>query len=75
MYCRTRSPAIGRGAGDPGLPPAVQAIPDAGLLTDIRRHQAGLFDDEVLRFTVARVVLNPQREAEATFNVLDAGPA
>src|SRR5262245_31220669 len=50
--------------------PAVQAIPDPGLLTNIRRHHAGLFDDEVLRFTVARVVLNPELQVEATFNVL-----
>src|SRR5437867_3217968 len=32
----------------------------------------GLFDDEVHRFTVARVVLNPELQVEATFNVLYA---
>ena len=37
--------------------PSVQAIPDPGLLTNIRRHHTGLFDNEVLRFTVAGVVL------------------
>src|SRR2546422_10753438 len=52
--------------------PAVQAIPDPGLLTNIRRHHTGLFDDEVLRFTVARVVLNPELQVEATVNVLYA---
>jgi len=30
--------------------PAIQAIPDSGLLSNLRRHQPGLFDDEVLRF-------------------------
>src|SRR5436190_9626778 len=55
--------------------PAIQAIPDSGLLTNLRRHSTGLFDDEVLRFTVARVVLDPERQSEAAFNVLDARPA
>src|SRR5438105_5355286 len=36
------------------FPPTIQAIPYSGLLTNIRRHQMGLFDDEVLGFTVAR---------------------
>src|SRR5438552_16408415 len=52
--------------------PTVQAIPDPGLLTNIRRHHTGLFDDEVLRFTVPRVVLNPELQVEAMFNVLYA---
>src|SRR5712691_4067330 len=52
--------------------PAIQAIPDSGLLTNLRRHQMGLFDDEVLRFTVARVVLNSELEVEAAFHVLHA---
>src|SRR5882672_6545627 len=50
--------------------PAIQAIPDSGLLTNLRRHQMGLFDDEVLRFTVARVVLDSARQVEAAFHVL-----
>src|SRR5207237_789984 len=33
--------------------PAVQAIPDPGLFANIGRHHPGLFDDEILRFTVA----------------------
>src|SRR2546421_3187321 len=40
--------------------PAIQAIPDSRLLTNLRRHQACLFDDEVLRFTVARIVVNSE---------------
>src|ERR1700726_3012790 len=31
--------------------PAVQAIPDPGLLTNLRRQPTGLLDDEVLGFT------------------------
>ena len=42
---------------------------------NLRRHQTGLFDDEVLRFTVARVVLDPERQADATFEVLGSRPA
>src|SRR5882724_9071615 len=56
-------------ARDLFFPPAIQAIPDSGLLTDLRSHQTGLFDDEVLRFTVARVVLDSKRKVEATFRV------
>src|SRR6266849_5479061 len=52
--------------------PAVQAIPDSGLLTNLRRHQTGLCDDEGLRFTVARVVLNSELQVEAAFHVLHA---
>src|SRR5437016_3101236 len=52
--------------------PAIQAIPDSGLLTNLRRHQMGLFDDEVLRFTVARIVFNSELQVEATFYVLYA---
>ena len=52
--------------------PAVQAISDPGLPTNLRRHQTGLLDDEVLGYTVARVVLNPELQVEAAFNVLDA---
>src|SRR5271170_2543358 len=52
--------------------PAIQAIPDSGLLTNLRRHQMGLFDDEVLRFTVARVVLNSELQVEPAFHVLHA---
>src|SRR4029453_3809026 len=48
-----------RAARDLFFSPAVQAIPDSGLLANIRRHQTGLFDDEVLRFAVARVVPHP----------------
>src|SRR5207245_6702842 len=59
-------------ARDPFFSPAIQAIPDSGLLTNLRRHQMGLFDDEVLRFTVAGVVLNSELEVEAAFHVLHA---
>src|SRR5213593_195092 len=52
--------------------PAIQAIPDSGLLTNRRRHQTCLFDDEVLRFTVARVVPNSELHVEAAFHVLYA---
>ena len=52
--------------------PTIQAVPDSGLLTNLRRHQVGLFDDEVLRFTVARVVLNSELQVEAAFHVLQA---
>src|SRR5213593_149521 len=52
--------------------PAIQAIPDSGLLTNLRRHQVGLFDNEVLRFTVARVVPNSELHVEAAFHVLYA---
>src|SRR5436190_19528868 len=55
--------------------PAIQAIPDSGLLTNLRRHSTGLFDNEVLRFTVARVVLNSELQVEAAFHVLHARPA
>ena len=60
-------------ARDLFFPPAVQAIPDSGLLTDVRRHPTGLFDDEVLRFTVARVVLDSEPQTEAAFQVLYSG--
>ena len=55
--------------------PAVQPIPDSGLLANVRRYPPALFDDEVLRFTVARVVLDPELQVEATFDVLEARPA
>src|ERR1039457_2697798 len=55
--------------------PAVQAIPDSRLLTNLRRHQMCLFDDELLRFTVARVVLDSELQVEAAVHVLHAGPA
>ena len=71
MYCRTRSPYVGAAARDV-FSPAIQAIPDSGLLTNLRRHQMGLFDDEVLRFTVARVVFDAELQGEAAFHVLHA---
>jgi hypothetical protein len=49
--------------------PAIQAIPDSGLPTNLRRHQMGLRDDEVLRFVVARVVLDSELQVEAAFHV------
>ncbi len=49
--------------------PAVQPIPDPRLLTDIRCHHTGLRDDEVLRFTVARVVLNSKLQVVAGVDV------
>src|SRR5712691_7315223 len=52
--------------------PAIQAIPDSGLLTNLRRYQMGLFDNEVHRFTVARVVLDSELQVEAAFHVLRA---
>ena len=52
--------------------PSVQAIPDPGLLTNIRCHHTGLFKNEVLRFTVAGVVLNPELQVKATLDVLYA---
>src|SRR4030095_4497544 len=55
--------------------PTVQAIPDSRLPANLRRDQTGLFDDEVLRGTVARVVLDPEVQAEATFEVLCTRPA
>src|SRR5262249_18355657 len=55
--------------------PAVQAIPNPRLLPNIRRHPMGLFDDEIFRFAIARVVLNPELRTETTLNVLYAGPA
>src|SRR5947209_2860882 len=59
-------------ARDPFFSPAVQAIPDAGLLTNLRRHPSGLLDDEVFRFTVARVVLDAAPQGEAALDVLHA---
>src|ERR1700722_16260052 len=47
-------------ARDLFLPPAIQPIPDPGLFTNVRHHQECLFDDELLRFTVARVVLDSE---------------
>jgi hypothetical protein len=50
--------------------PAIHAIPDSGPLTNLGRHQMNLFDDKVLRFTVAPVVLNSELQVEAAFHVL-----
>src|SRR5712691_5015507 len=57
------------------LSPAIQTIPDSGLLTNLRRHQTRLVDDELLRFTVARVVLDSELQVEAAAHVLHADPA
>ena len=48
-------------------------IPNSELNEELFEEDTGLFDDEVLRLTVARVVLNPALQVEATFNVLNAG--
>jgi hypothetical protein len=61
-------------ASDLFFPPAIQAIPGPRFLANIRRRETGLFDDEILRFAVARVVLNPEVQAEATFDVPQARP-
>src|SRR5262245_58144689 len=54
------------------LSPAVEAIPDPGLLSNVWSNRMGLRDDKILCFTVAGVVLNPEFHVEPKFNVFDA---
>ena len=66
--------AIGRplAVSDLLLSPSVEAIPDAGFLTNLRRGRLGPLDDEVFRCAVAGVVLDSQVQAETPLKILHA---
>src|SRR5262249_10735391 len=64
-----------RAARELRFPPSVQAIPDAGLPANLRCHPAALFDDEVLRFTVACVMHDSALQVKAALDVLRTYPA
>ena len=55
--------------------PAIKAIPDARFLAHPGSRLPGLLNYEILCLAIARVMFDSQLQAQASFNVLDAGLA
>jgi len=67
--------AVGDGSrGHLRFAPAIEAIPDARLLSNLRTLASGLAPDEVLGLSVARVVADRQVEGETAVEVFETLP-